>query len=84
MANLVFYYKQNIYVIIIALDRAIKLLSRSFCSTSSRIKKIQTSEKHLQDSQTYVGVKACSFIKKRLQHSYFIVNIAKFLRISFL
>ena len=27
-----------------------------------------------------VGLQACNFIKKRLQHRYFPVNIAKFLR----
>ena len=26
------------------------------------------------------GLKACNFIKKRLQHSYFLVNIAKFFK----
>ena len=30
------------------------------------------------------GLKACNFIKKRLQHRYFSVNIAKFLRITIL
>ena len=29
------------------------------------------------------GLKACNFVKKRLQHSCFPVNIAKFLRINF-
>ena len=26
------------------------------------------------------GLRACNFIKKRLQHPYFLVNIVKFLR----
>ena len=29
------------------------------------------------------GLKACNFIKKRLQHRYFLVNIVKYLRIAF-
>ena len=31
-----------------------------------------------------VGLKACNFIKKRLQHRFFLINIAKFLRTVFL
>ena len=30
------------------------------------------------------GLKACNFIKKRLQHMRFLVNIAKFLRTALL
>ena len=30
------------------------------------------------------GLQACNFIKKRLQHTYFPVNIAKFLKTPFL
>ena len=30
------------------------------------------------------GLKACNFFKKRLQQSFFPVNIEKFLRIAFL
>ena len=33
--------------------------------------------------QSKCGKKACNFVKKRLQHSYFPVDIAKFLRTAF-
>ena len=35
-------------------------------------------------SNEFTGLQACSFIKKRLQHRYFSVKIAKSLRASFL
>ena len=43
---------------------------------------------HFIKKQTFFnkveGLKAFKFIKQRLQHSFFLVNIPKFLRIAFL
>ena len=43
---------------------------------------IFTEKKYVLESLFHkgVGLKACNFIKRRLQHRYFPVNIAKFLR----
>ena len=35
------------------------------------------------ENRDFEGLKTCIFIKKRLQHKYFPVNIAKFLRTAF-
>ena len=45
---------------------------------------VQTQKQSFADFfKVGVGLKACIFVKKRLQHKYFPVNIAKFLRAAF-
>ena len=56
------------------------------CSIKKMFLKMSQSsqEKHLCQNLFLVKLKAFNFIKKKLQHNYFPVNFAKFLRTTFL
>ena len=84
--------KNNYYVL---MENIIKMendsLSVSLITRSSHqycyIKKLFLKNAQYSHKNTFVGVsfhKACSFIKNKLQHGCFPVNIVKFLRTHFL